>query len=474
MTDHRQPGSGQPPDLPPPPGGHPDPDGHLPASPGHSPPTGPATPDDPGAPAGSATAPAAPIDPSERNVTLDILRGFAMLGILLVNMQLFRGALWPAMLGEAPWTGLSDRIIDIATVWFAQTKFITSFAFMLGLGTAVQMMRSTARGDSPVGKLPRRFGVLFAIGLLHGLLIWTGDILMLYAICGFALLMFARMRVRGLLWWAGGTTTVLALIGLAFAGLLYWMSTAFGDVEGMDADAGMAFLEPIVDRAMEVYTAGSYLDQVAFRLLELPFTQMGSLFYAPLLFVLMLLGMAAAKSGMVTETERFTGLLKRARLWGLGLGIPLNGIMALGQEAGGGQYAMMGPGGGTEEMSALVVASLPLIFIAPPILAMGYLATLTLACRSQTVRARLSPLAAVGRMAISAYLFQSIVGTAFFLVTGLYGSASPTVGLAVILAIWAVLLVVCPLWLRRFRMGPVEWLWRSLTYGHRPPLRARA
>ena len=440
---------------------HPD----IPPAQGSAPPPPP----QPDTPAAAQTPPsattAAPVAPSERNVTLDVLRGFAMLGILLVNMELFRGAMWPVVLGEAQWDGALDRAIEFATTWFAQSKFITSFAFMFGLGTAVQMLRAANRGDKPTGKLPRRFTILFIIGLLHGLLVWTGDILMMYAICGFGLLLFVNMSVRKLLWWAGGMAGVLTLLGTAFGLMGYWAMTAFGDEAMGDPDAGMEFLEPALRTLMDAYQTGSYADQVMVRLIELPITQVASVMFAPLLFILMLLGMAAAKSGMVADTGRFTRLLRRARLIGLGLGIPLNLLLAW----TGGHTALMGTA--DPDQVAMANLTMPVMFIAPPILAMGYLATITLACQNPSVQEKFSPLAAVGRMAISAYLFQSIVASWFFIATGLYGEASPTVGLALLIAIWAVLLVVCPLWLKAFRMGPVEWLWRSATYGKAQPFR---
>lgn len=429
----------------------------------------PAAQDPPAAPGATPARGAAPIDPSERNATLDILRGFAMLGILLVNMELFRGALWPAMVGSLPDPSPADRVVETATAWFAQGKFISSFAFMFGLGTAVQLARSRARGVVGVGRLPRRFAVLLVIGLLHGFLIWSGDVLALYAVCGFVLLAFAKVSVRVTLWWAAGVAVGLAVLAGIGVAVLVALSAAFGDMGAADAEAGMAFLEPIADRAVEVYANGGYLDQVRFRLWEFPFAQFGTAFYAPLVFVLMLLGLAAGKAGMVTDTERFTALLRRVRGWGLGLGLPLNGVMAFGLASVGGQAGMMAAA--PEDMTALGALAMPLSFVAPPILALGYLATITLACRDAALRDRLSPLAAVGRMAISAYLFQSIVCTAFFSVTGLYASASASFGLVVVVAVWAASLVLCPLWLRSFRMGPVEWLWRWLTYGSRPPLR---
>lgn len=393
-----------------------------------------------------------PIRPSERNQTLDVLRGFAILGILLVNIALFRGGFWPQLIGDDPWTGRVDQAVAVGTSWLADWKFLSAFAFMFGLGAAMQLARGWARGDQTAGVLPRRFGILALIGLLHGLLIWPGDVLLLYAVLGSILLLFRHARVNTLLWGAAGIAGGLFLITLIFSAFIASQSSSAGFASD---ESGTAFLAPIAERAFDVYAHGGYLDQVGFRLVEFPLTQVGSVLAAPMVFMLFLLGFAAGKAGIVTDTARFEPLLRRVRRWGLAIGLPLNLFAA-------------GPGG---TGGVLQLAEVSLIYIAPPILSLGYLAALTLACRNADVLRRLSALASVGRMALSAYLFTSVVCTAFFSVTGLYGSASPSMSLAVVAVVWALLLVICPWWLRRFRMGPVEWVWRSLTYRARQPFR---
>lgn len=401
-------------------------------------------------------APAAPIRPSERNQTLDVLRGFAMLGILLVNIGLFRGALWPSLVGEEnPWTGPLDQAVVFATAWFADWKFISAFAFMFGVGTAVQLARAQARGDHSTRILRRRFAILALLGLAHGILIWPGDVLLLYALLGALLLRFRNAATRTLLRWVAGIAAVLLVLGVI---------TALGaQTQPEGGTAATAELAPLAEQAVEVYTEGSYLDQVGFRLMEFPITQAGSLLAAPMVFMLMLLGLTAGRARMVADMARFTPLLQRVSRWGLGLGVLMN--LALAAAGGTAGIGAAGDGG-------LQMVGASLLFLAPPVLSLGYLATLTLACRNPAVLGRLGPLAAVGRMAVSAYLFMSVVCTAFFSVTGLYGSVSPSAGLVVVAVVWALLLLICPWWLRRFRMGPVEWAWRSLTYRTRQPFRA--
>lgn len=399
--------------------------------------------------------PAAPIRPRQRNQTLDVLRGFAMLGILLINIQLFRGDFWPQFLGESRWTAPVDRAVTFASALVADWKFLSAFSFMFGLGTAVQLERARARGDQSTAILRRRFGILALLGLAHGLLIWPGDVLLLYAVLGMLLLRFRHATTRTLLRWVAGLATVLLVVPATGAALTASQPSPTNPVT---ADPGVAAL---AERAMAVYTHGSYLDQVGFRLIEFPLVQFGSLLASPMVFMLMLLGLAAGKAGMVSDPDRFVPLLRRVSRWGLTLGVLLNLVFAL----SGGTGALGGKGGG------LGVVAVGLMYVAPPTLTVGYLATLALACRNPAVLGRLAPLGAVGRMAVSAYLFMSVVCTAFFSVTGLYGSVPPAASMLVVGVVWAMLLVVCPWWLGRFRMGPVEWAWRSLTYRARQPFR---
>ncbi len=399
---------------------------------------------------------------------LDLLRGFALLGILLVNIELMRGPTFYAVLAgdlPEPTEGL-DRAVQFAIGWLATGKFVSSFAILFGIGTALMVGRAFAAGGSATGLLARRYGWLLLIGVAHMLLLFPGDILFVYGLTGLLLLAFVSVQQRTALLWsavlAGGTallTILVTWVGAALAGLTAPTDDPFmAAFEGFFAERGEA--------AVRAHLEGSYLDVIAVNAVEAAITQAGQVFVIPWLLGLFLFGFVVGRSGIVDDLPRFRPHLRRAAAIGLGLGLPLtvaqgavDPIVAL----GGGAGARVGPG--------LLVLVTTGQLLGAPLLAVGYLSGLALlALRFGVLR----PLAAAGRMALSAYLAQSALALVVFAGLGWYGRLTATGALGVVAGIWAVLLVACPLWLRRFRFGPVEWLWRTLTYGRRQPLRVSA
>src|SRR3989338_9565329 len=138
-----------------------------------------------------------PVPPSQRLEVIDVLRGWAVFGILLVNMQVFSGPGDP--LREELWTGTAERAAMQLVLFLADSKFWTLFSFLFGLGFALQMRRAEARGAPFLPLYLRRLAVLLVIGLLHAFLLWTGDVLHIYALLGFLLLLFRTCSARTIL-----------------------------------------------------------------------------------------------------------------------------------------------------------------------------------------------------------------------------------------------------------------------------------
>src|SRR3974377_1818159 len=147
---------------------------------------------------------AGPITLSERILFIDVLRGMALFGILAANMRGFFAPLdaymYTGMLYHSRADVLAQAFIDI----LIQGKFISIFSFLFGMGFAIQMSRAEAKGARFLGFYPRRLLALALFGLIHGILIWAGDILLTYALSGAILLLFRNRRQKTLLWWAGG------------------------------------------------------------------------------------------------------------------------------------------------------------------------------------------------------------------------------------------------------------------------------
>ncbi|MBA2318690.1 MAG: DUF418 domain-containing protein [Euzebyales bacterium] len=404
-----------------------------------------------------------PTSAAEREPILDVLRGFALLGILLINIEFMRGADFYRAFSEAGSTDAAtgvDRAVHFATGWLAAGKFLSSFAIMFGIGAGIIAMRALETGRSPRRVLARRYALLIPLGLAHMVLLFPGDILFLYGVAGMVLLAFVGLRAKAALWWAGGALAVLLVLSAGLVGLSAIAPEPPSDdpfTVGMEE-----FFDARAEQAVTAHQDGSYGDVVAANAWLALFTQVFSLVIIPWVVALFLIGFAVARAGWIRDLAAHRGRLRTAMVAGLGLGLPLN--LATGRLGPMSQGAVMSGG----DVDGVVIWSTAGQIIGAPILAIGYLSALALLClRIGPIR----PLAAVGRMSLSAYLLQSVLALAVFSGFGLFDRLSPAQGMLVVLGIWTVLLVVCPLWLRSFRFGPVEWLWRIWTYGRRQPIR---
>jgi uncharacterized protein len=367
----------------------------------------------------TAAPPAGALRPTargERVAALDALRGAAVLGILLVNVQYFQGP--QRFLGDGlePWTG-ADRTAAYLITALVEGKFITGFAFLFGVGIALQSARAEARGQ-PAGRLmARRLAVLALFGAVHSLLLWYGDVLLTYALLGFVLVAARRAAPRTLLRWAAG------LYGVGAALLLV---TAALPAEGTGLPA-------LAEQGVRAYQSGSYADMFGQRLRELGVYWLSFPFNGPWILAPMLAGLAAGRAGLHARLAEAAALLRRVAALGVGVGVPVSLLAAA-----------------FSPSAALAFA---------PLVSLGYLALGAL------LLPRARSLALVGRMALTNYLLQTVLATAVYYGLGLYGRGTLVAALGLTVAIWAVNLLVSRLWLARFDSGPVETLWRRWTYG---------
>jgi uncharacterized protein len=390
-----------------------------------------------------------PVLGQERIEPIDILRGVAILGILIVNMGLF------SMPEGVAVDGIAQRLI----YFFAQEKFKALFSFLFGLGLAVQMMRAKARRARFLPLYARRLFVLFLIGVAHFLLLWDGDILHDYAENGFVLLLFRRLSPRTLLVWVGiflaipmffyGLTTYYSITSRVSAPLKSWISR---EAESVDQ-------ETIVETG-RVYSRGSYGEMVALRARELPGDMTPDIDDAYVL-ALFLLGLYAGRRRIFHDIPAHLPFIRRVQRWGLAIGVAGNAAFAVG-----GAFDPA-PGSVMQNLGRLCLV------LGAPAMMLFYASTIILVTQREKWRRRLAPLAAVGRTALSNYLLQSLVCTTIFYSYGLalFGKVSPAIGLLLTLGIVFIQVPLSVWWLRRFQFGPIEWLWRSLTYWRRQPMR---
>ncbi|QTN33147.1 DUF418 domain-containing protein [Akkermansiaceae bacterium] len=396
--------------------------------------------------------PLAPVAAGERIASLDVLRGLALLGILAVNILHFSYPLEQSGLRGCFWLSPADRVTDWICAFLVEGKSYPLFSILFGLGFALQMDRAEARGLDHTAVYRRRLFILLGLGLAHGILLWDGDVLLPYAVCGFALLLFRKRKAVTAMVWAAALILLPAL-------LILLMGLLFLGIPELSAD--MQETEQERSEMVRAFVTGDYADAVSYRLRELVFTILTVGFYAPSFLGLFLIGMVAGRERIITAVAENRHLLAKILVLCGAVGLAANFL---------GAWAMMS--GSAGESYGLMFIGMAIISVFGPVLTAAYIAGIVLWIERRPSSVLLPPLAAVGRMALTNYLAQSLIATTIFYGYGfgLGGGMGRLGTLGIALLVFAVQVAFSVLWLKRFRYGPMEWLWRSLTYGKRQTL----
>jgi uncharacterized protein len=420
-------------------------------------------------PALAGTPRSVPLNPttlSERIQVLDILRGLAIFGILMVNMQYFTNP-WGAPSLTADSSAIDHVVAWIINAFFA-SKFYTLFSFLFGLGMSIQMSRAERAGVRFAPLYLRRLFILLLFGLAHGILLWNGDILFVYAVLGSLLLLFWRnAKPRTLLIWAGILLGVNLLIyGLGAGAMALGRATPEGaQALSQIATDTQAAAQANLTRDLAIYGTGSFIEITAERFTD--FIQIiiqYDIWMAPSVLMMFLLGMYFGKRRLLHDADDHLPFFRRL----LGILLPIGLITNI-------AWASMGfdmaTGGNT--MDPMFLVGMMLLGIGGPALSLSYVSIAVLLTRSERFARALAPFAAVGRMALSNYLTHSIVMTTLFYGYGfgLLGTVGMAGGAAIGIALYAIQIPVSIWWMNRFQFGPFEWVWRSLTYGHAQTMR---
>ena len=398
------------------------------------------------------TALLAPTTEKERLSLLDALRGFAVFAILFNNMGFFSGpAREPGFVFTLPTA--SDVAVDALIGFFINGKSYLLFALLFGLGFAMQLNRAEARGTNFLPVYTRRLTLLFAIGILHMVFLWDGDILAMYAILGFGLLLVRR--------WPSWSLLVGMVALLILSPISQWIfyvqnSSAEGWGNVLATGSGATLSSTPADKALAVYGHGRYLDMVAYRLETVP-DHIGRLWFNQSLSALsfFLFGLYAGRQRFHETVATHAARLRTWMPWVLAAALVVNLIYVVAFMQGRVRLELVG------------------LALGGPLMCFVYVGSLVLLMERPAWRVRLAPMAAVGRIALTNYLLQSVVCTTIFYGYGfgLYGQIGTTTSFVFAWAIIACQIVLSTWWLRHFHFGPVEWLWRSLTYGRWQTLR---
>ena len=369
---------------------------------------------------------AAAVPPRDRIDAIDALRGLALFGVAAVNVLTeFRVSLYQQFIANGRADGL-DGAVERFVSFFLEWKAISLFSILFGLGLAMQLER-LSRGDRAYALLARRLLVLLGLGLVHLVFIWNGDILTEYALAGLLVLPMLRMPR-----WLLGAAAACALA-------LHIVLSVSPPLISMPSSSALA---SHVAFASDVYPSGTFLEVWRLSVSELPLLLPLHLSLFPRTVSLFLLGAFVWKCGVVQNLAAHRRLLQGVAIAGIALGFALT-------------FAAQSDS------------------VAPVVVALAYGAVVLRIATGERTKKVFAPFAAIGRMAFTNYVAQSVIfGFVFFgYGLGLFGRTGAASALLIVVADYGLQVLFSAFWLRRFRFGPIEWLWRSLMYNRKQAMR---
>ena len=401
-----------------------------------------------------------PTKQEDRIIMLDILRGFAIFGILMVNMMWFNTPVASLISANSMWTAPADIATRFAIGFLFEGKFYLLFSMLFGYGFWLFLNKSNPEGKPILRIYAMRLFILLLIGIAHVLLLWPGDILIFYALLGFVLMLFRKAKDKTLIVWAVILIMVpVALIGLGV--LVTLIPEAQMAMEQAMVEQDRIFKE-MINKALIVYREGTFIEMMHMRISEYALAANGFLFFHVNVLAMFLIGQYAARKGYLKNIPEHLPLFRKLCLWGFIIGIPVALF---------GAYASVFH----DIYSANPVALLAMFLgsFGAPALTLAYVSGIILLIHKGYLARLKVWLAAVGRMALTNYLMHSIIASFLFYGCGFgwYGQMPPWLGLIPIFVIFGLQIPFSIFWLKHFRFGPFEWLWRSLTYLKWQPLK---
>ena len=398
---------------------------------------------------------ARPTELRERIFTLDAIRGFALLGIFIMNMPSFSTSRFQGADGAHQWPEWWDRTAEVLRDVLFSGKFNSMFSMLFAIGFILLLERLEARNPQHAKAIYlRRIGWLFVFGVVHSCVFWTGDVLHIYALLGLVLLALRRVPEKWL-WALFAASLLYVLIPTTYRLLTY---------DPAAVQARIALMAQWEASNNAAYGTGSFLAAAREHTREMVFSYtdprslMNTLGFYVGLSTTMVLGLILGRRHFFENAASQLDLVKRVQWSALAVGIVTGAIF--------GYYEATV----TDPLTPTVLGMTARVaYVVCRVATMAfYVATIVRAVHSVRWRSLLTPIATVGRMPLTNYLLQTLLGTFIFYGWGLgfWGRIGPALQLVLAIAIYFVIQVPLTSWyLRRFKLGPMEYLWRSLTYG---------
>jgi len=410
----------------------------------------------------SQTAPieARPIKPVERIIDLDILRGIALFGILAVNLYLFSNPIAIVAAESNLWTEWYNQAFLFFSRVFFEGKFITLFSFLFGLGFYIFTERLKEKGLHERRVFFRRMLLLFFIGMLHAWLIWAGDILAPYALSGIIIMLFLYRTDKTIKVWIGIFVGGFLFLFSLLVGLTMWamsMPEVAADVEIGFTEVSKEFQELLI-RGYEVYSSGTYTEMIAYRSEEISFVWSGMFFTPmgiPYIIATFLFGFLIGRQGLLQKPKLLRSLLIPRRWKMLILGLLLSLVYAT-------TYLYSDP----VFFDGWTLLQMISIMLGAPLLMLGYCGFILHWLNKNRATSFLNRFAPVGRMALTNYILQSLICTSIFYGYGfgLIGRFPPVFILPLAAIIFLLQVYASEWYFKKYKMGPLEKLWRIGTY----------
>lgn len=400
-----------------------------------------------------------PTPTQERIKVIDVVRGFALFGVFLVNTAMFNSTMLES--GDSalsnPWLAANtlEWLVGLFIQIFGEGKFYTIFTFLFGVGFYLFEKRAQEKGLNAKALFKRRLGYLFLFGLFNFSFVWYGDILHAYAIIGFCMVPFCNCKPKTILVWAVSLLTVFILIYSALS-MLNESSAALDTPSSTEVDVGEQFMDQFTERMNAVYHSGSYLETIKFRVTaETWLVLISLLIIGPKILAMFLLGLYVGKKDWISKLEDHMPELKRFFI--------IAAVLAIGMSAG---YVSLQAGafGKLDSLGNFLFHVIKELSIV--VSAAAYASGIAYLYLKGKLTQLFNRLGSVGLMALTNYLIQCFLLSWLFYGhgLGLMNHLPLGAGTGITIVIFIIQMYYSPLWLRSYVQGPCEKLWRKLTY----------